>query len=553
MKHREKIKLPKLSKKIKVNLKIIILIFLIMLSIYLIIKYMSNCERFANELVYEKKSTCPKGEIEIPDKFKSIAEEAFSGCNEITLVTLPDNIISIGKKAFYKCEKLKSVNNLENSKIIIIEDASFDRCYLLENITIPDLVERIGNYAFNWCRSLKSIDIPDSVTSIGNYAFKECRSLKSIIIPDSVTTIGKELFYGCKSLTSIIIGDSVTWTIDSTFQRSGDYAFRECRALTTITIGNSVTTIGMQAFKNCGKLENVIFKKESQLTTISMLAFDGCKSLVSITIPDSVTTIGKWAFERCIKLENVIMSKSTFNAIRWQRKSLYSSNPRPPFIYILDKNETYEKFQKYLYVDGPFSDENRRTLQGQSYLEKIKKKEEEAAAKKKEEAAAEAAIKKEEEMFAKYTKIPGNYCAPGSIASPWSNIGSYKVFKDRASSQIDCDNTNGCVGFTYRKRDKKYILKNKITGTVKNNAYDCYSKKYAEIDGYYCYPGSFTKSSNIDGYKVFKDRESAQKDCDVRHNCRGFTYRKRDKKYILKKKITGKVKNGGYICYKKGI
>jgi hypothetical protein len=42
------------------------------------------------------------------------------------------------------------------------------------------------------CSKLSDITIPDSVTYISDYAFLECTSLKSMTIPDSVTQIGEK-------------------------------------------------------------------------------------------------------------------------------------------------------------------------------------------------------------------------------------------------------------------------------------------------------------------------------------------------------------------------
>ena len=89
-----------------------------------------------------------------------------------------------------------------------IDEYAFSGCTNLTNITIPDSVTSIGNGAFNRCRSLTSIIIPDSVTSIGKYAFYGCESLTSITIPDSVISIGERAFEDCTSLTSIKIAAS---------------------------------------------------------------------------------------------------------------------------------------------------------------------------------------------------------------------------------------------------------------------------------------------------------------------------------------------------------
>ena len=122
---------------------------------------------------------------------------------------------------------------------------------VLKEITIPNSVTSIGNFAFDFCTSLTSVTIPDSVTSIGERAFAGCYSLTSVTIPDSVTSIGYCAFYECTSLTSVTIGDSVT--------SIGDFAFDFCTSLTSVTIGDSVTSIGNNAFYSCTSLTSVTF------------------------------------------------------------------------------------------------------------------------------------------------------------------------------------------------------------------------------------------------------------------------------------------------------
>ena len=56
----------------------------------------------------------------------------------------------------------------------------FKRFDDLTNITLPDNITSIGNYAFSDCNNLTSITIPNSVTSIGDWAFEDCDNLKTI-------------------------------------------------------------------------------------------------------------------------------------------------------------------------------------------------------------------------------------------------------------------------------------------------------------------------------------------------------------------------------------
>ena len=136
--------------------------------------------------------------------------------------------------------------------------SAFSGCSDLTSITIPDGVTTIGFSAFSSCSGLTSITIPDGVTTIGQQAFLRCSNLTSITIPNSITNIYGSAFSRCSSLTSITIPDGVT-IIDS-------YSFSGCSGLTSITIPSSVTYIGIDAFENCSSLASVIIDVPSPLT-----------------------------------------------------------------------------------------------------------------------------------------------------------------------------------------------------------------------------------------------------------------------------------------------
>jgi len=155
----------------------------------------------------------------------------------------------------------------------------FDGCTSLTNVTIPNSVTSIGNYAFAYCTGLTNVTIPNSVTSIGNYAFAYCTGLTNVTIPNSVTTIGNDVFYRCTSLMSVTIPNNVTII--------GNSAFAFCTSLTNVTIPNSVTSINDDAFYSC--------------------------SLTSVIIPNSVTNINNDAFAYCTSLTNIIVAASNPN------------------------------------------------------------------------------------------------------------------------------------------------------------------------------------------------------------------------------------------------
>ena len=79
----------------------------------------------------------------------------------------------------------------------------YDYRSYITNVSMPDEMTSIGNYAFYNCYNLSSVTIGSGVASIGEYAFADCYSLNAVVIPDKVTTIGEYAFAGCYDLTSI--------------------------------------------------------------------------------------------------------------------------------------------------------------------------------------------------------------------------------------------------------------------------------------------------------------------------------------------------------------
>ncbi len=191
-----------------------------------------------------------------------------------TAVYLPSTVKSIGNAAFRDCDNYDGFT-----------------------ISLPEGLERIGDYAFEYC-AISAFNIPSSVTEIGEGAFSNCDYITDIVIPNGVKAIKSYTFSYCDRLTSVTLPNSV--------ESIGYGAFSYCRKLETITMPSNLSVIGSSAFSACTALKEITIPEG--VKTIEDDTFNGCSSLARITLPSTLTTIGSWAFSGCSSLTRVDIS-----------------------------------------------------------------------------------------------------------------------------------------------------------------------------------------------------------------------------------------------------
>ena len=262
--------------------------------------------------------------ITIPNSVTEIGYDAFSGCANLTSITIPDSVTSIDNYAFLGCTSLTAINVATGNKnyvsvngVLYNKDKTELICYPAEkkgnNYKILDGVKWIYSYAFDGCASLTSVTIPNSVMIINDWAFGGCTNLTAINVAaenSRYTSVNGVLYNKDKTTIKCYPAGQKgkSYSILNSVIDIEDGAFNGCTNLTSITIPDSVTNIDRRAFSGCTNLTSITIP--NGVTSIEFSTFSGCISLTNVTLSDSVTSIDRGAFKNCASLKNVTIPDS---------------------------------------------------------------------------------------------------------------------------------------------------------------------------------------------------------------------------------------------------
>lgn len=151
----------------------------------------------------------PDTSYKIPDGVERIGDEAFYDTN-VEEFEIPDSVCEIGCYAFSYGKWW--YDNHDEINGTYIGNYLLEIPYNSQSFTVKSGTKVIAAQACAWRDSLTEISLPDSVEHIGDFAFVNCGELKSLTLGKGVTSIGDSAFDGCNKLATVFyFGDKHSW------------------------------------------------------------------------------------------------------------------------------------------------------------------------------------------------------------------------------------------------------------------------------------------------------------------------------------------------------
>ena len=130
--------------------------------------------------------------IELPSTVTTISKDAFNTCSSLTEVVIPASVTTIDATGFQECAKLEKFTVDKNNPIYSSVDGfllSKDKKTLVSfppakantyYTMLPPTIETIGKQAFYFVQALENVTIPEKVKKIEDFAFDRVGNLNTI-------------------------------------------------------------------------------------------------------------------------------------------------------------------------------------------------------------------------------------------------------------------------------------------------------------------------------------------------------------------------------------
>ncbi len=179
-------------------------------------------------------------QLELPETLETIGEACFSGCASLPAFAVWAAVERIGYSAFSDCTSLQQVTFFGNTQVgddafdgctalktvrcpqtmTDFGENSFGRTPFLDDLGRFPVVNGV---LLSCGQDVVTGAVPSGVTKIAPGAFSNSPYLTQVTLPETVTEVGDYAFAGCDNLRDVVVLGEPTW---------GEYVFDGCSGVT---------------------------------------------------------------------------------------------------------------------------------------------------------------------------------------------------------------------------------------------------------------------------------------------------------------------------------
>ena len=239
---------------------------------------------------------------------KGLKEGVFTGINTVKTVDLSrvENLVTEGMR-FRNQTSVEQITLPDTVSFNRVDTLHFAGCSSLQEITLPEGIERLYERTFENCTSLRKATLPVSLTHLGasfkNYAqkgvFENCMALKEIVIPEDnhIEGLGRYALGRC-GIERIVLPIHMASLGKNNYLLQGDPYLKEIDLT-----GATITILAGYCFSNENGLPVEDLKLPTTLQSIEGYSLTGLSNLKQLDLPEGLTSLASSSLSGLNSLE----------------------------------------------------------------------------------------------------------------------------------------------------------------------------------------------------------------------------------------------------------
>lgn len=208
----------------------------------------------------------------------SVYDYAYRHNYTTSVVRFADSVENLGAGNF---TANKNVTYVDLNRIKTLGDEVFSNCVNLTKTVFSDRLETIGNNAFSSCQAMKQeVILPVTMQTIGASAFQGTPITK--VHTGGAVSVASRAFYVCGQLVSAEMPN-----VKVACETGENDLFGYCESLVSVSMPSLVRVNGRNMFAGCASLRELYMGADDETVSLGITPFTSCdRSKIKLFVPE---------------------------------------------------------------------------------------------------------------------------------------------------------------------------------------------------------------------------------------------------------------------------